>query len=101
MGFLASVFAVQPRPRRARGNGERIGLEREVTDRHEVVHRVDDRHGDTTLRRAGSRTGRALGKTRGGGGEPQARESAHDHDGRLHLTTTTPVMKGWGVQWKA
>src|SRR6266850_3760765 len=76
-------------------------MECEVTDRDDVVHRVDDRDGHTALRGAGDDRTRA--PLRKAGDNRQACQREHSDDEALHgcLTTTTAFMNGWGVQWKA
>src|SRR5437899_9514236 len=80
-------------------------MKTEVLDRDDIVHRVDDRDGHSALGRRVDRWPRtAVGEA--GHRERAyntARRAAEDRYEPLHgcLTTSTPFMKGCGVQWKA
>src|SRR6266568_7672861 len=99
--LLRGRLAVDPGDGRADRYLERIGMEAEIPDRDEVVHRVDDGDGHAALRRAvDGRPGAAFGET-GGQGEASECEGSDDEPFHGCLTTMTAFMKGCGVQWKA
>src|SRR5438477_4072134 len=101
--LLSDVLAVHPRHGGAHRHFDRVRMKYEVSDGDDKVRRINNSDGDLAFPRAGGAGASAAVRKTGDNDSARAQHHERCFEGEIHgcLTTTTPFMKGCGVQWKA